>query len=74
MMMPELDPAALQAARERLHLEPDEVGSKVGLSAAAIRSYERGHRTPKVNTLLRLAACYGVSVESLTTAEDGAAA
>lgn len=71
-MLPELDPAALQSAREALELDPADVGPKVGLSAAAIRSYERGDRLPKANTLIRLAALYGVAVETLTTA--GAAA
>ena len=56
----------IKAAREQAGLSQQDLAYKLGLNSyQSISQYERGVRTPKYDTLLRIADALGVSVNSL---------
>ena len=72
--MPAIDPARLRAAREHARLSREHVAIELGKSYHTITAYEVGQASPPGNVLIRLAALYGVSVESLCGDPDPAGA
>ena len=59
-----MDPATLiAAARRRSGLSQRELAARAGTSAAAICLYESGSRIPRVDTLARLLAATGTTLE-----------
>lgn len=55
----------IKEARKEAHFTQKALGEKLGVSAAMIAQYENGTRTPKINTLVRIADALGVSFVSL---------
>ncbi len=55
----------IKEARKEAHFTQKALGEKLGVSAAMIAQYENGTRTPKINTLVRIADALGVSFASL---------
>lgn len=55
----------IKEARKEAHFTQKALGKKLGVSAAMIAQYENGTRTPKVNTLIRIADALDVSIVSL---------
>lgn len=51
----------IRAARKKAGLTQKELGSKLGVSGAMIAQYETGVRTPKVDTMQKIAEPLGVS-------------
>jgi transcriptional regulator with XRE-family HTH domain len=70
--MPSIDPAKLKAARERSGLRRERVATELGKSYLTVQAYELGGAIPPGNVLIRLAAMYGVTVESLCADETPA--
>lgn len=56
-------PALLRRARHRAGLSQRELASRARTSAAAVCLYERGARTPRVDTLARLLSAMGATLE-----------
>ena len=55
----------LKAARVNANLTIDEVAKKVNKSKNTIKAYEKGRRSPNIETGKALAAIYGMSVDDL---------
>lgn len=55
----------LARCRKRAGLSQEELGSRAGLHRTAIGLLERGARTPKVDTIVRLAGAVSVPVRDL---------
>lgn len=55
----------LARCRKRAGLSQEELGSRAGLHRTAIGLLERGARTPKVDTIVRLAGAVSVPVSDL---------
>ncbi len=55
----------LARCRKRAGLSQEELGSRAGLHRTAIGLSERGARTPKVDTIVRLAGAVSVPVRDL---------
>jgi transcriptional regulator with XRE-family HTH domain len=62
----------LRELRKLCRLSQEKLGEKVGVSASAIGMYEQGRREPAHETLCRLAAVFGVSVDYLLGNPAGA--
>lgn len=59
----------LKAARERVHLSQSELASRVGLAANHIARLESGEKgIPRFDTVARLAAELGLSLDDLSSA------
>ena len=56
-------PALLRRARHRAGLSQRELAARARTSAAAVCLYERGERTPRVDTLARLLSAMGATLE-----------
>ena len=52
--------ATLRRLRKQAGLQPDEVGSRVGLSGKTIQNYESGTRQPDAEVFLQLCDIYEV--------------
>lgn len=64
--LPVVDPVRLTAKREASGLKREHVAVALGITVAAIASYEQpGRNTPPGNILVALAALYGCKVEEL---------
>ncbi len=55
----------LQKQRKESHLSQKEVASITGLSTTLISNFERGERTPSLESLISLAAVYHCSTDYL---------
>lgn len=53
-------------ARKELGLSQGQLGEMAGVSLRSILAYEKGEKTPRPNTMLRLAKALNVSVKFLT--------
>ena len=53
-------------ARTELGLSQGQLGEKVGVSIRSILAYEKGEKTPRPSTMLKLAKALNVSVKFLT--------
>lgn len=60
----------LQALRERRRMSRKALGELVGLSKGMIGRYERGEHVPDIQTAMRLAAFFGVSIDYLCGLND----
>ena len=50
--------------------EPQEtIAKRVGISVSALSMYEQGNRIPRDEIKIKLAECYGTTVEALLFAE-----
>jgi transcriptional regulator with XRE-family HTH domain len=67
MPLPTIDPKRLKSARKNAGLKQAEVAEKLGIpsGASAISNYESGYAKPPADTLVGMAALYGVQVEAL---------
>ena len=63
--------SALKELRLNKNLTQQQVASLVGISKAMISSYELNAREPSLTILMKLAALYKVSVDSLLGLERG---
>ena len=54
-----------RAFREGSALTQYDAAKKLGISQAAISSYERGVKAPRVNVVANMAQLYGCSIEEL---------
>jgi transcriptional regulator with XRE-family HTH domain len=61
----------LKKSRNNIHLTQNQVAERIGKTKAAISSYELNIREPDLTTLMKLAALYKVSVDSLLGLEKG---
>ncbi len=52
-------------ARESLHLTQAQVGARVGLTNVRVSHYEKGHRQPSLENLVKLAEALEVSCDHL---------
>jgi transcriptional regulator with XRE-family HTH domain len=57
----------LVICREKHRLRQQDVADKLGLTNTQLSNYERNYREPNIETLIKLADFYGVSIEWLTT-------
>ena len=53
---------ALRARRKAVGLTQEQLGNRIGRDQAAISDYERGHNTPSMETLTKLADALGCDV------------
>lgn len=53
----------LRRLREQLGLSLRELSQRTGIDASALSRYERGHKTPRADTLATIAAALGIEVE-----------
>lgn len=58
-------PRRLRELREQRHMSRRVLSQLCGLSINMIAQYERGEKTPSVDTLVQLAEVLGVSVDTL---------
>lgn len=56
----------IRLARKNVGFTQKDLGERLGVSAAMIAQYENGSRSPKIETLHRLATALGVCVSDLT--------
>ena len=56
----------VKAARSEKGMSQIELAAEVGISDRSIKAYEKGEKTPRQKTMLRLAAALGVSVKFLS--------
>ena len=55
--------------REQQNLTQGEVAEKLNLQRAAVYNYERGLRTPPLDTVIKLAEIFSVSIDTLLKAD-----
>ena len=55
----------IKAARKKAGMTQEELGSKLGVSGSSIAQWENDLRTPKLDTLQRIASALGVPVQEL---------
>lgn len=58
-------PAVLKEIREEHHYSLRDVAAKAGISHQSIRYIENGQAVPTVKMLIKIAECYGISVDEL---------
>lgn len=61
----------LKALRMGKGMTLEELAAKIGKSASAVCLYEQGKREPNLETLRRLAAALGVTVDELIRKGEG---
>ena len=61
--------ARIKAARERVHLTQEQLAEIVDISPTHMSVIERGVKTPKLDTFIRIANASGVSADALL--QDG---
>ena len=61
--------ARIKAARERVHLTQEQLAEIVDISPTHMSVIERGVKTPKLDTFIRIANALGVSADALL--QDG---
>ena len=57
--------ARIKAARERVHLTQDQLAEIIDISSTHMSVIERGVKTPKLDTFVRIANALGVSTDAL---------
>ena len=57
--------ARIKAARERVHLTQDQLAEIIDISPTHMSVIERGVKTPKLDTFVRIANALGVSTDAL---------
>ena len=57
--------ARIKAARERVHLTQEQLAEIVDISPTHMSVIERGVKTPKLDTFVRIANALGVSTDAL---------
>lgn len=55
----------LRVQRARTNVRQQDVAEVTGIDQAALSQYENGTRVPSIETVVRLADYYGVSLDSL---------
>lgn len=55
----------LRVQRAKKHVRQREVADAVGIEQTALSQYENGVRVPSVETVIRLADYYGISLDTL---------
>lgn len=60
----------LQGLRERRQINRKALGELCGLSKGMIGRYERGERMPDIQTAMKLAAFFGVSMDYICGFKD----
>ncbi len=55
----------LKAARERAGISQEELGMRAGLHRTAVGQLERGERTPRADSVIRLAGSLGIPAGDL---------
>lgn len=55
----------LRALRRKLNYTLEYVGGRVGLAHQTIQAYEVGRAVPKIETLVKLAGVFGVTLDAL---------
>jgi putative transcriptional regulator len=58
----------LKEAREKAGLSQAALAERTGLPLRSIQNWEQGHRTPRVQVVLKLAGAVGLPVEQLLVA------
>lgn len=58
-------PAVLKEIREEHNYSLRYVAAKAGISHQSIHYIESGHSRPTIHTLMKLADCYGITVDEL---------
>ena len=58
-------PGRLQRLRERRRMDRKTLGELCGLSKCAISRYERGERVPDINTAMKIADVFDVTLDYL---------
>lgn len=66
-MTPRLAPQRVRDARDEAGLTQRSAGASVGVSKQTIANIESGRHTPSADLAARLAALYGVTLDSLFT-------
>ena len=61
--------ARIKAARERVHLTQEQLAEIIDISPTHMSVIERGVKTPKLDTFVRIANALGVSTDALL--QDG---
>ena len=61
---------ALSTLRKQADMTQNEVADNLNLSRQAISKYERGEREIPLSLLIKLADCYGTSLDYLTCRTD----
>ena len=59
------DYAKVQRLRNERHLSQDALATRSGLTTDGIRKVEQGRRTPRADTLVRLADALGIKTDEL---------
>ena len=57
--------ARIKAARERVHLTQEQLAEIIDISSTHMSVIERGVKTPKLDTFVRIANALGVSTDAL---------
>ena len=57
--------ARIKAARERVHLTQEQLAEIIDISPTHMSVIERGVKTPKLDTFIRIANALGVSTDAL---------
>jgi transcriptional regulator with XRE-family HTH domain len=57
--------ATLRRLREAAGLTQEQLGARCGMDLSAVSRLERGHRNPRLSTLVRLAGALGVPPAAL---------
>lgn len=60
----------LKELREQRRMNQTDLGRALGLSTGAVGNYERGERTPDIETLERIADYFNVSIDYLRGRDD----
>ena len=64
---------AISRARRRAGLLQREVAEALGVSTGAVAMWDTGERKPRADTLVKLAALYGTTVDELLREDDTSA-
>jgi transcriptional regulator with XRE-family HTH domain len=60
----------IATAREKAGFSQDRLASMIGVSRSACSQWERGHATPSVDNIAKLAQIFGVGFEWLATGRE----
>lgn len=62
---------SIKVERARLGITQNELAERVGVTRLTIHSIEAGKFNPSVILAMKIAACFGVAVETLFELEEG---
>jgi len=60
----------IRRARTELRLSQEELANRVGVRQSAISAFETGEKTPRIETLQRLAVALGISTAVLLDSKE----